>query len=431
MKNATTLLLFFTTLVLVSCSSSEDGGDSGGSTITQEIQPAKSFYSNAGATFKFRLYNYPPTEGDNNNNNNHMAEVHKIIDNNGQISVIGRYTVPAIFLQTSGAVLNVNSEIVSPQSSNAVSIQNTNVFDDFEMLDNTRLISYNSTAGAHGLYGFTGARVYVYNPVFFSGAVSSSANQGYMHTLNDSNFMLSMGLNSNYGKPMFYQYIPATSSWNGTVVPAMDYVQGSGINIPTTNDASKAGNSDKVFWAWLSYTTTTDNGKINIISYNGSSFSNVTSLDGIGSIGTTFSMAYKHTITLYENPNNLNNPYLVVRRYNTDILDIYKFTGSSIEVVKTGVTIPTAIPIISGTTRTFKELKFTGNNVYLITGMDKNLYKLSGSTFVVDRPDLTLEGERITAIEGTSNGLLMSVVKTLNTAPQPKTVSDVILIPNN
>lgn len=432
MKNVTIFLLFLATLALGSCSSSEDGTDGGGgSTISQEIEPAKSFYSNAGTTFKFRLYNYPPTEGNSANNNNHTADIHKIIENNGQISVIGRYSVPAIMLQFSGAVLNVNSEFVSPQSSNAVSVPNTNVFDDFEVLDNTRLISYNATGGAHGLYGFTGAKVNVYNPVFFSGAASSSANQGYMHTLNDSNFMLSMGLNSNYGKPMLYQYIPSTSSWEGSLVSAMDYVQGSGINIPTTNDASKAGNSDKVFWAWLSYTTTTDNGKINIISYNGSSFSNVTSLDGIGSIGTTFSMEYKHTITIHENPNNLNNPYLVVRRYNTDILDIYKFTGSSIEIVKTGVTLPTAIPVIYGTTRTFKELKFTGNNVYLITGSDKNLYKLSGSTFVVDRPDVTLDGERITAIEGTSSGLLMSVAKTLNASPQPKTVSDVILIPNN
>lgn len=431
MKNLKFYLPLAVILFLTACSSSEDGGGDGGSTIAQEINPAKSFYSSAGTTFKFRLYNYPPTEGDNSNNNNHTAEVHKIMYNNGQISVIGRFSVPAILLQTSGAVLNINSEFVSPQSTNAVSIPNSNVFDDFEMLDNTRLISYSATSGAHGAYGFTGARVYVYNPVFFSGAASSSSNQGYMHTLNDSNFMLSMGLNSNYGKPMLYQYNPVTYAWNGSLVTAMDYVQGSGINIPTTNDASKAGNSDKVFWAWLSYTNTTDNGKINIISYNGTSFSSVTSLDGIGSIGTTFSMEYKHSITIYENPNNLNNPYLVVRRYNTDILDIYKFTGSNIEVVKTGVTIPSAIPIIYGTTRSFKEIKFTGNNVYMITGMDKNLYKLSGSTFVVDRSDLTIEGEKITAIEGTTNGLLVSILKTLNTTPQPKTVSDVIVIPNN
>jgi hypothetical protein len=294
------------------------------------------------------------------------------------------------------------------------------------------LVSYNYSAGAHGSYGFSGARIYVHNPTYFSGAVSASANQGYLHTLSDSNFMLSMGLNSNVGKPTFYQYNPTTYTWTGTVVPQMDYVQGSGINIPTTNDASKAGNSDKVFWAWLSFTGTPDTGKINIISFNYTSgFSAVTSLSGIGSIGTGLSMEYKHTITLCKNPNNLNQPYMVVRRYNTDILDIYKFTGTAIEVVKTGVTLPSAIPLFPGNTiRSFKEIKFTGDNVYLITGLDKNLYKLSGSTFVIDKPNLILEEERISAIESTATGILISVVKEVDSKPLPKVVSDVVLLPN-
>lgn len=121
---------------------------------------------------------------------------------------------------------------------------------------------------------------------------------------------------------------------------------------------------------------------------------------------------------------------MVVRHYDSDILDIYKFTGSAIEIVKAGISIPTSIPIISGSLRTFKEIKFTGNNVYLITGRDKNLYKLSGTTFVIDKANVTVEGEYISAIESTTNGLLISVVKTLLTEPQPKTVSDVVLIPN-
>jgi hypothetical protein len=155
----------------------------------------------------------------------------------------------------------------------------------------------------------------------------------------------------------------------------------------------------------------------------------VTSLGNIGKIGQGLSM-YSHSITLHKNPNNLNQPYMVVRHYDSDILDIYKFTGSAIELVKTGVALPTSIPVISGTLRTFKEIKFSGSNVYLITGKDKNLYKLSGSTFVVDKANLTLEGEKISALESTSNGILISVVKTLLTKPQPKTVSDVVLIPN-
>jgi hypothetical protein len=421
---AITALLF-----LISCSTSEDeevGGTTDG-TIAKEINPAKSFYSSAGATFKFRLYNFPPTDGNASNNNNHAASIDKIIDDNGFISVVADYWNLAF--SGPGAVLNCQGDYISAQTSTAVGLQKKHFTDDFEILDKTRLVSYNSTGGSHGSYGFTGQQVFVHNPVYFSGAVSASSNQGYMFTINDRNFMLSMGLNSNYGHPMLYNYIPTTYTWAGNVVTSMDYVQGSGVNIPTTNDASKAGNTDKVFWAWLSYTTNQDNGKINIISYNGTSFGNVTSLGSIGKIGQGVSI-YSHSITLHKNPNNLNQPYMVVRHYDSDILDIYKFTGTAIEIVKTGVNLPTSIPIISGTLRRFKEIKFSGNNVYLITGNDKNLYKLSGSTFVVDKANLTLEGEKISAMESTSNGILISVVKTLLSKPQPKTVSDVILISN-
>nr|MBP6585829.1 hypothetical protein [Flavobacterium sp.] len=200
------------------CSSSEEDGGSN-STITQELQPAKTFYSNNGATFKFRVYNYSPTEGDNNNNNNHTADVNKIIENNGAISVISKYTVPSIFLQGYGAVLNAQGDYVSPQSSTAVVIQNSSFNDDFEVdNNNSRLVSYNYSGGAHGSYGFIGERIYVHNPTFFSGAISASSNQGYMHTLNDSNFMLSMGFNSNYGKPMLYRYNPSNYTWIGDLV---------------------------------------------------------------------------------------------------------------------------------------------------------------------------------------------------------------------
>jgi len=430
------LIALVSLVLLTSCSSdlSSDNNTNSGSTVAQEINPVKDFYSSNGAIFKYRLYNFTPTEGNTNNNNFHTAEIYKIIEEAGVFSVMAKFTLPAIDLVSYGAILNCQGDFNSPAINNYVLIQPSSAFDDFEIDNNfTRLISYNFSGGARGSYGFSGARIYVHNPTYFGGAISASANQGYMHTLTDSNFMLSMGLNSNAGKPTFYQYNPSTYTWTGTVVPQMDYVQGSGINIPTTNDASKAGNTDKVFWTWLSFTSTPDNGKINIISFNYTNgFSNVTTLSSIGSIGTGLSMEYKHTITLHKNPNNLNNPYMVVRRYNTDILDIYKFTGTAIEVLKTGVILPSSISLLPGnTTRLFKEIKFTGNNVYLITGFDKNLYKLSGSTFIIDKPNVTLEEERISAIESTKEGILVSVVKEVDSKPLPKVVSDVVFIPNN
>lgn len=416
-------------MIFISCSKPEDEipDETSGSTIAQEIAPAKKFYTSAGAEFKFRLYQMPPVEGETNNNNNHAATIYRIIDDNGFISVIADYWNLAF--SGPGAVINCQGDYLKSPESTFVPVQKANYADDFEILSKTRLVSYRSTGGSHGTYGFTGLQVFVHNPSYFSGAVSASSNQGYMFTINDRNFMLSMGYNSNYGHPMLYNYIPSNYSWAGNVVEAMDYVQGSGKNLPATNDASKVGNQDKVFWTWLSYDTNQDNGKVNIISYNGTNFSNVTSLGNIGRIGQGLSM-YSHTITLHKNPDNLENPYIVVRHYDADKLDIYKFTGSAIVIVNTGVTLPASIPVISGSLRTFKEIKFTGNNVYLITGNDKNLYKLSGSTFVTDKTSLTVEGEKISAIESTSNGLLMSIIKSLPTQPQPKTVSDVILIPN-
>lgn len=432
MKKIQNIIALAALLSMVSCTKPEDDEDTGGTTsgtIAQEINPAKSFYSSAGATFKFRLYQSPPTDGETSNYNNHAASIDKIIDDNGFISIIANYWNLAF--SGPGAVLDCKGDYISPQTSTVVLLQKKHFTDDFEILDKTRLVSYNSTDGSHGTYGFIGQIVYVHNPVYFQGAISSSSVQGYMCTLNDRNFMLSMGFNSNYGHPMLYNYIPGNYTWSGSVVSQMDAVWGSGVNIPTTNDASKVGNADKVFWAWLSYTTSQENGKINIISYDGSSFSAATALDGIGKIGLGQSI-YRHSITLHKNPNNLSQPYMVVRHYDADILDIYKFTGTAIEVVKKGVTLPASIPIISGTLRTYKEIKFTGNNVYLITGTynDKNLYKLSGTTFVIDKANLTVNGEYISAIESTTNGILISVVKTLDTKPQPKTVSDVVLIPN-
>lgn len=425
------LMLLF--IALHSCSSSDDAtgkGNGNTNTIAEEINPAKTFYANNGGTFKFRLYQFPPTEGDNNNNNYHTAEIYKIIDDNGKFSTFAKYAVPSIGLLSYGAVLNCQGDFNADSNTNKVGFQNSSAFDDFEIDTNyTRLISYNSTSGAHGSYGFAGTRIYVHSPTFFSGAISASSNQGYMHTINHANFMLSVGYNSNYGRPMLYRYNPSNFSWIGDVVTQMDYVAGSNVNIPMTNDASKVGNTDKVYWAWLSYTSNLSNGKINIISYNGSAFSNVTSLDGIGSIGTGWTSV--NTITLHKNPNNLNNPYMVVRRYNSDILDIYKFNGTAIETVKTGVTLPSTITLLPGdTNRIFKDIVFSGNNIYLISGKDKSLYKLSGSSFVIEKPNLTIGDDRISALESTPNGILISIVKTIPSKPLNKIVSDVVFISN-
>jgi len=426
----TPLVWVFFFVFLVSCS--KEDSDVPQDTIAAELDPVKWFYLNHGAGFKFRVYFNAPSQGDTVNNNNHFAEVYKMIENNGVISVFVKYSLPAISLESYGVVLNAQGEVISAQSTGAYGISNAYAIDEFEIdNNNTRLLSFHSNAGAHGAYGFSGTQVLIHTPSFYQGALSASSNQGYMFGLNDAVFMLSMGLNSNGGLPMFYQYIPSTYSWNGSAVSQIEVIPGSGVNVTATNDASKCGTSDKVFWTWLSYTNNADNGKLNIVTFNYSQgFSNPVSLDGIGSIGAGAAMEYKHSVRLYKNPNNLNEPYIVVRHYNADILDLYRFTGNAIELVQAGIQLPESIPVTSGTLRVYKDLVFTGNSMYLITGMDRNLYKRSGTSFLVDKPELTKAGERISSIESGANGLWLSVVKEVPSKPLPKTVSDVIYLPN-
>ena len=428
-----TYIALFLSVVLYSCKQTEDEIDLSKSTIEQELSPAKTFYANNGVTFKFRLYKDSPIEGKADNNNNQGAEIREIIENNGSISIVGYFVYYAMNIQYYGGLINCQGDYVSASNKDFVGVQNSSIYDDFEISPINQLVSYSHISSMfEGSYGYAGLSYHNHTLNTHNGPTSSSSVSGYMFQLNNQFFMLSMGFNSNYGHPTYYLYKPNPTDpwanpWIGSIITSMDFEQGTTVNVPATNHASKVGNSDKVFWAWLSYTTTFDNGKINIISYDGSSYSTVITLDGIGSIGKN---AYVHEIKLYKNPTNLNNPYMVVRHNNTDILDIYKFNGTAIELVKKGVSIPNSIVITSGTTRQFKDLKFTGNNIYLITGKDKNLYKLTNNAFEIDRPNLTLENEKISAIESTSNGLLVSIVKTLLTTPQPKTVSDVVFIPN-
>ncbi len=76
-------LIFFTSLLvfLHSCSDPNDINNNNKGYIAQEINPAKTFYQSKGVTFKFRLYNFEPTDDNNQNYNNHSAGIYRIIEN--------------------------------------------------------------------------------------------------------------------------------------------------------------------------------------------------------------------------------------------------------------------------------------------------------------------------------------------------------------
>lgn len=426
-RNLISLSLFTATIVFLhSCTDPNDISNNNKGYIAQEINPAKTFYQSKGVTYKFRLYNFEPTDDNNQNYNNHSAGIYRIMENNGNITLIAQYNVAETSMNGTGAVLNCQGDYINPSVSPKLNFQSKYLTDDFEIINN-QLVSFNGTGGGRGGYGISGLSFHNHSLNTHNGPFASSSVTGYMFFFKNKWVIMSLGFNDNYGHPMLYTYNPSNYTWSGEVVSGMDYVQGVLKNIPTTNDASKAGNENKIYWAYLNYDDSPANGKVNIISYDGNAFSAVTS-KAIGTIGTGGSYYYKHFVWVYKNPANTDQPYIVVRHHDADIIDIYQFKGTEIALVKANLAIPNTIPIVSGNSRNYKTLTFTGKNVYMIYGFDRNLYKLSGSEFVIDKPEITVENERITAIEGTKDGLLLSVEKTLNTTPKPKTVSDVVFI---
>ena len=76
-----------------------------------------------------------------------------------------------------------------------------------------------------------------------------------------------------------------------------------------------------------------------------------------------------------------------------------------------------------------RDLVFTGSNIYLCTGYDKNLYKLSGNAFVNAAQEL-LGANKVSAIESGAGGLYVSVETVVQTGTNIRVVSDVIYIKN-
>lgn len=403
-------LTFF--FAFTSCKSPNDVIDS-----NNELKSTINSYASQGGTFKFRIQRFET--GMTNNYNNQIAETYRLLEENGKVVAIGQTTVPTIHEQGYFGLIYDSDGNKIAMGSGLITSGNYN--DDFEIMPNNDLISY------HYYYGSPGGveASYVNHTQSTDNTVFSGWNNaGYLYQINNQFFLLSMGANSNYGHPMIYKYDASTIKWTGTSVESMDYVQGSTTNLPTVNHASKVGNNDKVYWAYLNYDGTRANGKINILSYDGTNFSTRYTLP-IGVIGEGSNIYNMSGIKLYKNPDNTNQPYMVVRRYNEDILDIYKFTGSAIQIVKTGVNIPKDT---NGAVN-YRYLCFTGNNVYMITGTDSILYKLNGTSFTSVSTSL-INNNQLTAIESIKGGLLLALTVRVESTPEPKTVSDIVQISN-
>ncbi len=401
----------------------DTGGTSGGDQLAKEVADAKAFYSKAGAQFKFRAFAF---NGDLNNR--HEMYLRKIIEKNGQLSFISESWTS--FGGTSFAYkVNATGDLVLDA---AVSGNFLHYKFENEVNSDNHLISFNyGTDGtSHGGYGNTKGILHNHSLQKYQILYMNNSDMGYMTQLKGKTFVLSMGLNSNSGRPSLYTHVPGvTPAQDRWELKDLDFIRNTGIYF--TNDASKAGNPNKIFWTWISYDgLTTTQGKLHVVTFDGTNFSTITSRS-MGQVGETLSMEKKHMPILYKNPNNLDQPYIVVRRYNNlNVFDVYKYTGSAIETVVEGVNLPSTLPSTNGTVRDFKEMAFTGSNLYLINGFDNKLYRLKGKEWEDVGKNLAVGENRFTAIEGGADGLYLGVSYLLQNGNLIRIAGDLVFLKN-
>lgn len=399
------------------------GSTSGSDQLAKEVADAKSFYSKAGALFKFRAFAF---NGDLNNR--HEMHIKKIFEKGGQLSYISESwttfggTSFAYKINPTGDLVlehSLSGNFLHPKFENEINPEN-------------QLISFNygTDATSHGGYGNARGTLHNHSLQKYQILAMNQSDQGYMTQLKGKTFVLSMGLNSNSGRPSLYTHIPGqTPAQDKWELKDLEFIRNAGINF--TNDASKAGNQNKIFWTWISYDAlNTTQGKLHVVTFDGSNFSAITS-KAIGQVGETLSMSSKHMPILYKNPNNLDQPYIVVRRYNNlNVFDIYKYTGNAIETIIEGVTLPSTLLSTNGTVRDFKEMAFTGTNLYLINGFDNKLYKLKGKDWEEVGSKLIKGENKFTAIEGGADGLYIGISYLLQVGNIVRIGGDLVFLKN-
>ncbi|HWS01000.1 MAG TPA: hypothetical protein VN249_10320 [Prolixibacteraceae bacterium] len=411
-------LMIVLLLVFYSCTKTEDptepetaSSTSPSLTTDKEISEASAYYKLKGAEFKFRAYHWL-----DDFNNRHETVIRKLMEDNGKISFLGDFWAPHLGTATTMFMLNVQTDRVNG-SKQATAGHDLGVIHDNEITSDNEMVSYNYTNKDH--YGGDNGAFHNHSKDLHTGPFSLKSVRGYMARLNGKFYMLSMGLNSNAGKPTLYSYVPATLDWTGQV---QDQILAKGIF--ATNDVSKAGNSDRLFWAWLSYSSSYTDGQLNVTWYDGSQWGAISTLK-VGSIGTGSGMFEKFRVKIHRNPNSKLSPYVTITKANS--IDFYRLNGTSLEAVVLNVPVPSTINN-SGMTP-MRDLVFTGNNIYLCTGYDKNLYKLSGNSFINAAQEL-IGANKVSAIESGATGLYLSIETVVQLGTNIRVVSDVIFIKN-
>lgn len=418
----------FLILLVSSCDliggSDDKGGDDSGTVsaseqMANEIADAKTFYSQNGAQFKFRAFSF-----NGNVENWHEMRLRKIFERSGKISFVAENWTS--FAGTSYSFkINVDKELVLDAQGGPNFLHPVN---ENELTPENEMISYNygSSAATHGGYGNANGVLHNFSQKTYQMSYMAQAMTGYMFRFKGKTLVFSMGLNSNSGRPSLFTLVPgATVAQDTWSLQDLEFIRSAGINF--NNDASHTGNPNKIFWTWISYDAlNTTNGKIQIVTYDGSQFGKIYA-KSIGKVGETLSSLYKNIPTLHRNPNNPDQPYILVKHWDDEtVFDVYKFTGTEIVTVVQNVKIPPFHNQPDG----IANIAFTGSNIYLKTSSDYKIYKLKGSTFEEFAPGLNTVLTKVTTIEGGADGLYVGISNQIETGNLIRVAADLIFFKN-
>ncbi|WP_461486361.1 hypothetical protein, partial [Pedobacter sp.] len=281
--------------VLLLCAASclackKDKSASGGTTDTpnvRDVQPAKNYYASLGAQFQFRAAYEMGMAADGKTGNQTSLDVYSILESGGKVSVFFNTSIPALSMQNAGALVNCKGDYLSSTTSGGLGFNigygqkaEADVLPDNDLMMYVYTDVYRgSTTAPYGNIGNQGGYCHNVTKNILQNAVTPNGSWGYMYMLNNQVYYFSVWGTS---YPALHTYNATANTWSNQKVTAMD---GTYKNFLVSQDVAKVGNTDKVYWAYLSFQNDfTIDGQVNILSCDGTSFSSPKSLT-IGSIG--------------------------------------------------------------------------------------------------------------------------------------------------
>ncbi|MBC6489442.1 hypothetical protein ACFSQD_03850 [Flavihumibacter stibioxidans] len=432
MKKLVHLVLCPALFVTFGCSKSTDSpGSDAGSAGNSKTEEYKNFYAANGAELVSCLYYF-----NSDDLNKRMFHTERITERNGIIHYISKQylTVAAqpttYYGKADKLSIDTEKEPMSVKATNQVfSFSTAKAYNSYNEFDydaqgNLMIIPYQPSFSFFPEY-HGGVFAGYYNAQ--SGNVMGekkreigTATRGYLRKV--GNELLFVDITRIKG------YRDNDTAWDPINMPAIPFGPAAQ---PKTFDFETLGTNTGYF-AWTSSGGWALTGDIYVMTYANSSFGAMAKISG-APVGHFAGIDGNFTIQLYRNPNEADNPYVVLRTNSK--FHIYTFIKSTNSIQEVAV-IPAPVSLsFNNSTRWGAcheiediDFAFTGNNIYMFA-LHSKLYKVVNSQFQEIIPDCigkAADRPGIGDIEGGTKGLYMAINRNISNKFQ----TDIVLLKN-